>query len=475
MILFSTKFPVSSDFTHDVFLKMLRGYVLKSQDYHLSPVFDDKEQAEYVFEDCNGEQLVVYRTKRYVAVQLSRVDGDKLCVSTYVLNEIQGVSVLFIRLEEMSHQISGHISFSLEIPSLLRDIFWQEYGGNDNGLFVDDKPVLLRKSDMKLVQSIFVENNEFLNPVLYVGLDETTGKPLLDADYLAESLLGVAHVILPKNPYVMDLMRTELGRRKSDNAIALCDKNEVMLILPSGDVHTFDCDVFSSDDIIKVLSDIVVNVLVEDELSFSKLKLSYLLSTHAEDSDLNVIYEELLNEKDSTIQSLRDDLEVANQQLYSLKSKSEALMYSLERSKDDQVESNIGLFVSEQPLYENEIEDVILRVLKKEYDAMTGDKNLVKSRKYHLLKNIMERNQLTGISDEIRAVFDEHMKEGTLSRDGMTAVERLDFAVSKTGGGHYKIVYHNDSRYQMAISSSPSDVRAGDNLVTAYMNLLFGY
>ena len=219
MILFSTKFPVSSDFTHDVFLSMLRKYVLKSQDYHLSPVFDDNEQAEYVFEDGDTEKLVVYRTKQYVAVRLSRVDGDKLCVSTYVLNEVRGISVLFIRLEEMSKEISGRVSFCLEIPSLLRDVLWQEYGGNDKGLLVDDKPFLLRKSDLDLMQNIFVENNGFLNPVLYVGLNETTGKPLLDVDYLAESLLGVAHVILPKNPYVMDLMQKELNHRKSDNIV----------------------------------------------------------------------------------------------------------------------------------------------------------------------------------------------------------------------------------------------------------------
>lgn len=470
MVLFSTKFPVSSDFTQYGFLSMLRKYVLTSSEYHICPVFDNKISAEYIFED-NDEKLQVYRTSSYVAAYLSRCEGDKLFMDTYVLNQQNGVSMLFIRSEMMRKKmISEQMPLQRKVPALLQEIFWQEYGGMDNDILVDDKPILLRKTDIDLMQRLFVENQDFLMPILYVGLHRDTGKPLFDVNDLAETLAGVVHVVSPKTAYTVRTMETLL----SDSCLQKFGMYTSVLILPNGVVQNFDSDVFKQEDIVSIVHDMSANVVIEDDFSFTKLRLNYLLANTSEDLDLSQICDELLREKDTIIDGLRDDLAEAERQIYNLKSKSEALSYSLGRNKADH-ESSLEIKVAESPFYEREIEDVILRILKKEYDAMKGDKNLIMSRKYHILKDIVEHNALTGKSDEIRAVFDEHMKDGCLNRDGISAVERMDFAVTKTGGGHYRIMYHDDGRYQIAMSSSPSDVRAGDNLVATYMNLLFGY
>ena len=87
---------------------------------------------------------------------------------------------MFIRLEQMSNQMSSQVDFKLQIPQFIRDIFWREYGGDDNGLFVDDKPFLLRKKDMNLAESIFKKKLQFLNPIVYVTPETDTGHYKID-------------------------------------------------------------------------------------------------------------------------------------------------------------------------------------------------------------------------------------------------------------------------------------------------------
>lgn len=467
MVLFRTKFPVSNDFTQSEFLNLLGDYVAKSDLYSLKPVFDDAESGEYIFEDEN-QKLLVYKTREYVAAQLSKSDDDKMFVNTYILTSLQDVRVMFIRLEQMSNQMSSQVDFKLQIPQFIRDIFWREYGGDDNGLFVDDKPFLLRKKDMDLAESIFKKKLQFLNPIVYVTPEADTGHYRIDCYELAAKLLGVAHVMVAGSPYIAELVQTLI-----DTDIELPSDGNVLLLLPNGDTNSFSSNV-TVDMIIDYIYEIMINVTVEDELSFSKLRLSYLLSNTASDSDLNEICEELLSEKDTTIYSLQKELETVNQQLSDLKAKSDALSYSLGRSKSD-VKTSLQISLNEQPLYEHELEDVILKILRKEYDSMTGDKNLIKSRKYHVLSDIVKSNEVSSVPDEIHDIFDKNMKEGTMSREGVQAAKRYGFEISKCGNGHYKLVYKDDERYQMAMSSSPSDNRSGDNLVTSYMNMLFGY
>lgn len=473
MILFRTKFPVSDELTQVEFLNLFCEFIQKSDFYGLKPVFDEKESGEYLFEDTEtgAQKLLVYKTKEYVAVQLTAVDNDIVFVDTYVLTELDGNRILFIQLEQMSSQISGQVDFQFQIPQFIRDIFWREYGGIDHGVRVDDKPLILRKSNMDLATQILSHKLCLLNPVVYITPERNTGSYLIDCNHLASQLLGMAHVMVAGSPYVADLIQ-ELYSMSYDDGGAF-------VVLPNGDMKLFYVDSYGNGQdlhnaILEYIRQVMINVTVEDALSFSHLRVSYLLSNSSNASDLSDIYEELLAEKDSMIQSLRNDLDSANRQVSDLRSKSEALRYSLSKSKSDE-NAMLEVSVMEQPLYEHEIEDVILKVLKKEYDAMTGDKSLMQSRKYHVLADLLNENKVTDVPEEIRAVFEKYIKGGTLNRDGMHEVERYGFSVTKAGNNHYKVVYQNDGRYQMAMGSSPSDSRSGDNFVTSYMNLLFGY
>lgn len=469
MVLFSTKFPVSDDFTQKEFLDLLCSYIRNSDVYHLEPIFEEQESNEYLFES-DSQKLMVYQTKDYVAVQLIDVSDTIVSTDTYILTELNGIRVMFIRLEKTANYISSDVSFELEIPQLVRNIFWREYGGYDHQLLVDDKPYLLRKKDLELADAILSHTESFILPVVYVTPNQITGQYLLDCNELASRLLGMSHVVAVASPYVVELIQEVVNEHAPGDG-------DVCVVFPNGSMKLFGQDV-KIEDIVRYIYSANINVTVEDALSFSKLRLSYLLSVADDDRDLSAICDELLSEKDEMINSLRVELDEANRKVSDMTAKADALRLQLSRAKDtsqSDSDNHMDLVVTEKPLYERELEDVILKILKREYDSMTGDKNLMTSRKYHVLFDILKHNQMTDIPNEIIQTFEKSVQGGTVSREGKRTLERYGFEFLKTSSGHHKVVYQNDNRYQTSMSSSPSDNRSGDNLVATYMNMLFGY
>lgn len=472
MILFRTKFPVFEDFTQDVFLEFLKDYIMQSPLYALRPVFGNDERFEYACE-VDSQKLSVYRTKEYVAAQLTYIHENKIFTDTYILSKSNGVSVVFVCLEQNVSVASDSVAFDFEIPQFVRDIFWHEYAGCDSVFHVDDKPHMLCKSDMSVVEQIGSHIQSFLLPVVCVSPFECTGQYALDAYDLARRLLGVAHVAVVSNPYISHCIQEHFQQEH------FCDMfipdGHVCLFLPNGDTKVFPLDVNVSE-IVRYVTQISANVEVEDSLSFSKLCLSYVMENMQDDDELAAAYEYILSDNETMISSLKSELDDSRKCIADLRSKVEALRSQLDRVKvsETDVQTGVNFFVSEHSLYDGELSDVILKVLQKEFDRMTGDKNLMNSRKYHVLFDVLQNNVLTGIADDIIHVFSKNVQDGTLSREGRRMLESYGFEISKPNG-HYKIAYGKDGRYQMAISSSPSDNRAGDNLSATYMNMLFGY
>lgn len=270
--------------------------------------------------------------------------------------------------------------------------------------------------------------------------------------------------------------------------------SHLSMVLPNHGIKFFDDDSDSIETISDWVHELVCNTVVPSEFQFEYIKFQFLRNCLLEeqrkvadmadakkdaeksDEDLASLYEDEIKEKDDKIADLTAMLEDAQQQVFTLKHKSDALLSNLNKSKANSNGLNgVDMLVSESALYEHEIEDVILRVLEKEYNAMTGDSNLMQSRKYYVLSSILEHNAMSDFPSKVQAVFDKVAQDGTLDSDGVRALERLDFEVTKAGSGHFKVRYHGDNRYQISISTSPSDNRAGENLISIYMNQLFGY
>lgn len=83
------------------------------------------------------------------------------------------------------------------------------------------------------------------------------------------------------------------------------------------------------------------------------------------------------------------------------------------RLNNKDVQTDLLTFeTQEMDLYE-EVKDINLKILDKEYKMMDSDPNLRESRKYHVLKSIIQGNEKAGNDEEIKALLRE-----ILNKDG---------------------------------------------------------
>lgn len=469
MILFQTKFPISEELTYPIFLDMLSEWIRKSKHYDLQPVFEEST-GEFIFES-DTEKLMVYVTETFLAAQLCHRKDSDVYTNTYILTHVDEVYLAGIRLERSVLEISSEeVSLTFRLPRLLRELFWQEYGGQDGPLFVDDKSYILRKNDTALVEMIFDVNQSMINPVVYISPFLSNGTYAVDYDGLAGSLLGMAHVVVEGSPYVTKIMQDVTGGKTPMNGA-------VSVIFPNGGIHTFAItDDYGREilqtEICNYVYRSLANLEMDDAFSFQKLRFQYYME-HNDVADLNEICEELLSEREQEVVLLKSQVQELQERLLTAEQKNLAWRYCQQGSEQSPVD--VGFAVTEKDLYDHEISDVILKVLKKEHQAMTGDTTLMLSRKYHVLSDILEHNTFTGHDEEVRKAFKKAVQTGTMTNSGIREMERYGFSVKKNGKSHYQVIYQNDERYMIGMSTTPSDKSSGHNLASTYMNMCFGY
>lgn len=488
MILFRTMVPVSNDFTNEDFFNLLKTDVISRSDGDtLSLTTEDITHDTWDLSNEN-ESLSMYQMDGRVAACYKKQENDMLTAVTYGYGQYDGKQAIFLQVDQDMMLLQNNAEFEFQMPCFLQEFFACEFGGIDEGLTVDNQPIVLHRNDGCLFTNLFTAKSKHMLPVVYVPVLSEDDSKKIDVNVLAKELFGTAHVVTVRSDYMLKTMTEKLPVKVRSMASHLC------MILPNHDIKFFDTDLDSIETICDWVHELLCNTVVPTEFQFEDMRcafLKHLLSKEQakaseiantvedkkkSDEDLEVLYEDILKEKDSRIDDLMKSLDESQQQVFMLKHKSDALLSNLNKSKaDTNGLGELDLLTSENALYNHEIEDVVLRVLEKEYNAMTGDANLVQSRKYHVLASILEHNEMSSYPSEVQAVFDKVTQDGTLGADGVRELERLDFEVTKAGSGHFKIRYHGDNRYQMSVSTSPSDNRAGENLVSVYMNLLFGY
>lgn len=354
------------------------------------------------------------------------------------------------------------------IPKVVKQMFWMEYVGDDNGLPVDDHVIWMRRKNAKDLFAKIVQG-DYLQPVVYVSSMEQTENHLIaypvDPDKLAQMLCGMAHVVVEANPCVRNVIS---GSVKSK----LPKEGGSFIRFADGDMHVFGPDTGQLEDVIvDTIRSVLTNVTVPEQFQFSRMRyecmLQQLRSSSGDHDEMISLCDTMLAEKDKELDALK-------QELYHVNAKATNLQTYVDSLKE---ESRPGILfeVSEHDLYPNEIKDVVLKVLEKEYKAIASDKSAGKSRKAFVLKSLLEHNEQSGTDAEIKAAFRKCMKNGTLDSSRLSDLEKLGFSVDKSGKEHYKVVFAGDSRCQTSMAITPSDFRSGDNLVASYMNQLFGF
>lgn len=477
MILLNTKFYVDKELTRKVLFDLIYEWLSTSERYDLDVSGFDFSQSDFKVESSDGTQKVIINNydDKFI-YQMIKSDDVAKFTNSFILDDKSDKPIMAVQLEKEQLQATVTQDKSFFVPRLMKDIFWHEYGGDDNGLMTDDKAYILRKSDVKFASDILNRKIPFLNPIVYVTPYLNSGNYSVNYDKIARELIGLAHVVVEGSPKVSIQIREETD---SKNAF----DGAVDIFLPNGESKrlTPPSDREFNYWIVNEVRAIMQNVIIENDFNVLKIRHNHKIQALQMDPELQKIFDEIIAEKeeeltlkDEIIGEMSEELTECKARIMRLNAKAASLQHGFE-SQD--VAGDIQIMTSEHDLYEGEMLDVLLRLIQKEVNAMSDDSNLNSSRKYHVLKSILDGNNMTGKREELIDIFKSAFKDGSLSSDGIRTLEMNGFTVQKEkGDSHYKIRFGDDNRYQIVFSSTTSDKKcAAENNISAFSNILFGY
>jgi hypothetical protein len=123
---------------------------------------------------------------------------------------------------------------------------------------------------------------------------------------------------------------------------------------------------------------------------------------------------------------------------------------------------------TEPDLYKDESLAFVVNALRHECDSSSSE-----SRKHHLLSSLVAANPVEDFaseySDRVKSLLSDYR---TLESSIAHELEEIGFEIT-SDGKHHKLIFRGDSRYQVSMSKTSSDHRAGKNLVSEINRKLF--
>jgi len=472
MLLLNTRFNVSKDFDRLEFVKLIKNWLNQSQ--YLDITIDDfnfESDVDYQNSAADGScKIVINNYEKCFIFQFINNDEGSIFDTIYVLRDKDENPSLFVQ-QNHSYEtyVFGARDPELKVPNLLKNIFWDEYGDMDQNLMTDNKALVLRKSDIKLATSIINHEMNYMNPVVYVSPSQN-GHYEVNYDFLAQELMGQAHIVVEGSPKVAQTVREITDERNPFNGAVTVyfPGNHETRILPKGKGFNYD--------IIKTVRRSLARIEAPEDVNPIKIRQSHNLERikNSTDSEFVELCEEMLAEKDTEIAAMKRELNAMKQELSASKAKSASLQDGLERSEESSP-NGISFDMNEKDLYPNERKDIILKILQREYDMIKDDANAGTSRKADVLRDVVEHNFPSGTDTELIETIKRVLKDGTLSKEGIGCLQDIGFGVGKTGSDHYKMIFGDDDRYSFICANTPSDNRGAKNLVSSISNTLFGF
>lgn len=465
MLLCSARIPVSKGFTVHTFVTLAVEWVTDSRNYSFDPfVWDGSPDYTCVGKNQEVFQVGLFEEQSVCAVHFKFVDNRRISWTTDFILDYENYILAFQLYRDASEDIDYvHPVFSL--PFLIKKIISAGYVVSDNGLEVTDKPILVHDEDIDNIAKMILREVTYNMPIVYMSC-ESDGHCVVNPYMVAEKLNGVAHVIFETSRSVSFGLR---DKSESNNpyagAVEIFYPNGSRKFLPSQLSGTHSHKVYT---IVNTVFEHLNQLRVEDKFSWSQLQsnklrkqLSAAIKTKEQDSkeyaELERTYEEILDEKDSQIKRLSDQLFSANNTIAQL----EAQLNTVERIPA----IAIG---AEQDLYPFEQQSLLMELLEKELKTVANN-----SRKEHILSSLIVANRCENAMSEKRTRIKLCLHGYTKMTPSISKeLESIGFSLSDDGK-HIKLVFGEDPRYTGTLSKTGSDHRAGDNTAHDLIRSIF--
>lgn len=482
MLIFSTKLIVSESLTQDVFVDFIEDWLSNNRNYRFGKVVYDGSQEFVLTKGTDSLEIYVY--PEALTVRLTSISDGIIWTNDYVLTQQEEKNILAIQLYSDAASLSVRMPESFNKPRVLRQVLERGYGGMDDDLPVSDAPFVLTAENIDIARKLIMRESAYFMPVIYVSYPRyAIDKPINFTD-MAKVLAGIAHVVVEPKELAAAVRRETEGHNPYDGAVDIFYGARSSYRVISGN---YDSKAKMQQFIQNSVQQKILMTKIEDELSWMKLHFAHLQAQNKEAPELIDLYQQMLEEaenegelKKQHIDELESRIKELEERIADLKtdlakkdSQLQNYEYGFAQSGKAQTLTGVRFESSERELYIGEIKDIILKILDKERNSMDSDPNLKKSRKFDVLKDILELNAQTGRAEEIseclRDIID---KSCNLNSRRKYQLAELGFEIRV--GTHYKIIFNEDERYAFTLSKTASEYRSNTNTLKDAVNALFG-
>ena len=466
MLSFATEFPVDPLRTSGDFLVAVREWLLGSP----HTVFEPDDLAQFELNDewtlrKSNEQI---ETLKFVsngtdtaAVRYTKVHGGLEWVSTIGFAKGQPNSWIGIRTSCESQHPSARLPVAKK-PVFVRTFLNSLGGGTDGDVTVRSTATYLANSDIDVAARCISGRAGCRMPVVYVSA-RFQGGYLINVDAVADTLAGMAHVLVEPNRAFSVRLMSEVA---SQNVYG----GTIGVYWPDGGGRRsfFLGREFDSADeleraVIEEIRSALTNRRPLARTTWSSVREALSRRTfRALREEGSTEVERYVEEFDKELSSKQEELDDAEREIARLQA--DIRKYQAQSP----MQSELSLQTApEQDLYPGELLDIVRDAVADAISRVPDD-----SRRQHVLQAIVQANEPTGEAEALRTrlkvlLRDYRNMDGKVS----SALHDMGFELSEEGK-HFKVVFQGDDRYTFTLPKSGSDHRGGLNAASDIARLL---
>jgi hypothetical protein len=305
-------------------------------------------------------------------------------------------------------------------------------------------------------------------PIVYVSKTYYNEDPV-DARRIAGRLKGVAHILVQKDRWLNSKIRYACNdQNEFYGAVGIYYPNQA-LARKRFLYRAYE----GSDDVLmeKVIRSVIQysnSQMIDSLYTWSGVNNALLRDRYSSQREERIAAEresqKAHEDADELISSVDEEIKELKEQVSQLTKANDALMYEnqgLKAKLDASEDVPVIWLGDEDDFFRGEIKDMILEAISERLKD-----TLPKTRRYDVLSDILQKNNYEMLLEKRAARIKNLLKDYT----GLSSILRqelldLGFTITEEGK-HYRLTYYGDGRYKTTFAKTPSDHRAGKNMVS---------
>ena len=473
MLLFSTILKIDKSLTRDDFLNLVIEWNQGSpHENNVIPNLNwDGSYNQKFGDETISLEFKEYRNEEIIALRyVKKLDDGIIWKTDYIMNFRD--YKMSIMLDRSFTEDAIGVDPSFTTPLFIKLLIEKGYVVDDNDLPVIMDPHMIDCENLNVLTAVINETKTYDLPVVYVSKTFSNKIPI-DINKLAYALKGVAHIFAQSDLRTNTLIREQCDNANEYNgAIGIYYQSDLMKHKRFLNYENLDPTI-TRQNIVKDIINFTNQQSIDPLYTWDGVITFLLKDRFKSQKDKRTKAERTKEETDELLESFSSDFDALTEENSRLRDNISDLENELSFYKDafnKKTVNDRGFLSSgsEKEFFQDEKKELILSVLSDSLASIKDD-----TRKKHIVQDIIQQNTIKEILSKKR----EEVKRLLTGYSGLTGklkqeLQQLGFTITEDGK-HYKLTYFNDKRYIIHMAKTPSDGRAGKNIVSDINNKVF--